>query len=147
MLDLVFWALKILMSFVSALKRSSLSLLMDALCWSFDIPAFEKQRIIMSNSISNHPGDDTLTSQILFIFTLFVNSVEMINPWKFQPPTPYSFKVIEIWKFVWNGCSGVKSVILIIIVFVLSSWNLVWVSLLGWEIKKSHKEDLKINQS
>ena len=29
----------------------------------------------------------------------------------------------------------------------LSSWNLVWVSFLGWEIQKSHLEDLKINQS
>ena len=32
------------------------------------------------NFMSNHPGHDTLTSQILFIFSLFVDDVEMINP-------------------------------------------------------------------
>ena len=32
------------------------------------------------NCMSNHPGHDTLTSQILFIFPLFVDSVEMIDP-------------------------------------------------------------------
>ena len=29
--------------------------------------------------------DDTLTSQILFIFSLFVDNAEMINHRKFQP--------------------------------------------------------------
>ena len=51
------------------------------------------------NSMSNHPWHDTFTSQILFIFSLFLDSVEMINPWRFQPSPPYSYKVIEIWKF------------------------------------------------
>ena len=62
------------------------------------------------NSMSNHSGHDS-TSQILFIFSLFVDSVEIINPWKFQPSIPYSSKVMEICKFVWNGYSGVKSTI------------------------------------
>ena len=65
--------------------------------------------VILSNSMSNHPGHDPLTSQIFFIFSLFVDSVEMINPWKFQPSTLYGSKVTEIWKFDRNGCSGIKS--------------------------------------
>ena len=32
------------------------------------------------NSMSNHPGHDTLTLQILLIFSPFVGSVQMINP-------------------------------------------------------------------
>ena len=48
------------------------------------------------NSISNHPGHGTLTSQILLIFSSFVDSVEMMNPQKFQPSTPYGSEVIEI---------------------------------------------------
>ena len=43
---------------------------------------------------------------------VFVDSVEMINFWKFQPSSPYDSEVIEIWKFDQNGCSGVKSAIL-----------------------------------
>ena len=43
------------------------------------------------NSMSDHPGNDTLTSEILFIFSLFVDSVEMINPCKFQYSTPLGF--------------------------------------------------------
>ena len=39
--------------------------------------------LTMGNSMSNHPGHDTLTSQVLFIFSLIVDNVEMINPWKF----------------------------------------------------------------
>ena len=70
-------------------------------------------KILQSNSISNHPGHDTLASQILLIFSLFLNSVEMMNQWKFQPASiPYSSNVIEIWKFDQNDCSGVKSTIL-----------------------------------
>ena len=52
------------------------------------------------NSMSNHPiflDVDTLTSQILLIFSLFVDNVEMINPWKFQPLTPNGSKVY--WDF------------------------------------------------
>ena len=59
----------------------------------------------VGNSMSNHPGHDTLTSQILLIFLLFVDNVETINPWKFQTSTSYGSKVIKIWKFDWNGCS------------------------------------------
>ena len=65
--------------------------------------------------MSNHPiflDVDTLTSQILFMFSLFVQNFEMINPWKFQPSIPYGSKIIDIWKFYWNGCSRVKSAIL-----------------------------------
>ena len=36
----------------------------------------------------------------------------MISTWKFQPWTHYNSKVIEIWKFNRNGCSGVKCAIL-----------------------------------
>ena len=36
--------------------------------------------MIKGNSMSNHPGHETLTSQILFIVSLFVDNVEMINP-------------------------------------------------------------------
>ena len=79
----------------------------------------------------------TLTSQILFIFSLFVDSVEMINPWKFHLSTSYDSQVIKIWKF---------SVIAIFLV-ILSSWNLGWVRFLGREIQKLHLEDLKINKS
>ena len=38
---------------------------------------------LMGNSMSSHSiflDVDTLTSQILFIFSLFVDNVEMINP-------------------------------------------------------------------
>ena len=56
--------------------------------------------------MSNYPEHNTLTSQILFIFSLFVDSAEMINPWKFQLLTPYSSEVIEILKFDWHGVPG-----------------------------------------
>ena len=68
-----------------------------------------------SNFMSNHPvflDVDTLTSQILFIFSLFVDNIEIINPRKFQPSSPYGSIVIEIWKFDQNECFGVKSAIL-----------------------------------
>ena len=71
----------------------------------------------MGNSMSNHPiflDVDTLTSQIVFIFSLFVDNVEMVNPWKFQPSFPYGSNVIEIWKIDRNGCTGAKSAILIL---------------------------------
>ena len=45
-------------------------------------------------------------------FSLFVDNVEMINPWKFQTSTLYKSKVIKIWNFDQNGCSRVKSAIL-----------------------------------
>ena len=45
-------------------------------------------------------------------FSLFVDNVEMINPWKFQTSTLYKSKVIEIWNFDQNGCSRLKSAIL-----------------------------------
>ena len=56
--------------------------------------------------MSNHPGHDTLTSQILFIFSLFVDDVEMINPWKFQPSTPYGSKVIGFENLTEMGITG-----------------------------------------
>ena len=65
--------------------------------------------------MSNHSialDVDNLTSHIFLICLLFVDNVEMINPWKFQLSAPYSSKVIEIWKFDRNECSGVKSAIL-----------------------------------
>ena len=71
--------------------------------------------LFKGNSMSNHPiflDFDIFTSQILFIFSLFVDNVEMINLWKFQPSTPYSSEVIEIWKLDRNGCSSVKFAIL-----------------------------------
>ena len=51
----------------------------------------------VGDCISNHPiflDVDTLTSQILFIFSLFAVNVEMVNPWKCQLSTPYGSKVI-----------------------------------------------------
>ena len=36
--------------------------------------------VSLGNSMSNHPGHVKLTSQILFIFSLCVDNVEMINP-------------------------------------------------------------------
>ena len=87
--------------------------------------------------MSNYPGHDTLIIQILFIFSIFLDSVEMIDPWKFKPSTPYSSEAIEIFKFDRNGCFSniwhfeyLFSVITIVLV-ILSSWNLVWVSFLG----------------
>ena len=62
----------------------------------------------VGNSMSNHPGHDTLTSQILLIFSLVVDNVETINPWKFQTSTSYGSKVIKIWKFDRNGCSSLN---------------------------------------
>ena len=62
--------------------------------------------------MSNHSGHDTLTSQIVFIFSLFVDNAEIINPWKFKTSTPYGSEVIETCKFDQNGCSGVRSAIL-----------------------------------
>ena len=38
------------------------------------------ESILEGNSTFNHPGHDTLISQILFIFSLFVDTVQMINP-------------------------------------------------------------------
>ena len=35
--------------------------------------------VVLGNSMSNHLGHDTLTSHILFTFSLFVDSNEMIN--------------------------------------------------------------------
>ena len=48
--------------------------------------------------MSNHPiflDIDTLTSQILFSFSLFVDNVEMINPCKFQPSTHTVSKLLR----------------------------------------------------
>ena len=102
------------------------------------------------NSISNDPIFlDVDTSQILLISLLFVDNVEMINPWKLQPPTLYSSKVIEIWKFDRNGCSRVKSAILnlfsviTIVLVILSSCYLVWVSFLGVGNPKTTHRRLK----
>ena len=42
-----------------------------------------RQMLCTGNSMSNHPvflDVDTLSSQILFIFSLFVDNIEMINP-------------------------------------------------------------------
>ena len=39
-----------------------------------------------------------LPLKILFIFSLFVDNAQIINPLKFQPSTPYGFKAIEIWN-------------------------------------------------
>ena len=61
------------------------------------------------NSKSNYPiflDVDILTSQMLFIFSLFVDNVEMINPWEFETSSPSDSKVFEIWKFDRNGCFG-----------------------------------------
>ena len=99
------------------------------------------------NSMSNHPiflDVDTLTSQILLIFSLFVDNVEMINPWKFQPLTPNGSKVywdLKIQpKWVFPGKTYhfefTFSVITIVLI-ILSSLNLVWVSFLG-EKSKNH---------
>ena len=35
--------------------------------------------LLLGNFMTNHLGHDTLTSQILFTFSLFVDSNEMIN--------------------------------------------------------------------
>ena len=35
--------------------------------------------LVLGNFMTNHLGHDTLTSQILFTFSLFVDSNEMIN--------------------------------------------------------------------
>ena len=54
----------------------------------FDVCVFLLSNFVMGNSMSNDPiflDVDTLTSQILFIFSLFVDNNEMINPRKFQP--------------------------------------------------------------
>ena len=49
----------------------------------------------------------------MILDNLNIQEIELFtDPWKFQPSTPYSSKVIEIWKFDRNGCSGVKSTIL-----------------------------------
>ena len=50
-------------------------------------------------------------SDFVHIF-ITVDYVEMINPWQFRSSIPYGSKIIEIWKFNWNGCSRVKSAIL-----------------------------------
>ena len=87
--------------------------------------------ILLGNSMSSHLiflDIDTLTSQILFFFSLFEDNFEMINPWKFHPSTPYNSKVIEIWKFD-----------PFILKFGMGRF-------LGWEIQKSQLEDLKTNQ-
>ena len=86
----------------------------------------------LGNSMTNHPGLDTLTSQILLIFLLFVDSVEIINPWNFQPSTLYSSKVIEIWKF-YQKFEFTVSVITIVLVIFLS-----------WNLKRNHKWFFKI---
>lgn len=59
--------------------------------------------------VISYPGHDTLTSPILFIFSIFVDSAKMVNLWKFQSSTCYGSEVIEIRKFDWNGCFKVKS--------------------------------------
>ena len=93
------------------------------------------------NSMSNHPiflDVDTLTSQILLIFSLFVDNVEMINPWKFQPLTPngskvyWDFKIQPKWVFPGKTYhfEFTFSVITIVLI-ILSSLNLVWVSFFG----------------
>ena len=62
-------------------------------------PIYDCIVYLLGHSMSNRSiflDVDTVTSQILLIFSLFVDNVEMINPWKVQPSTPYGSKVIEI---------------------------------------------------
>ena len=111
---------------------------------------------LLGNSMSNNTiflDVDTLTSQILIIFSPFVDNVEIINSWKFQPQTPYSSKVNKIWKFDTNGCSGVKSAILNLLFcnnycsshpFILKFGM---GKFFGVRNPKSHLEDLKIDES
>ena len=87
--------------------------------------------------MSNHPGHDTLTSQILFIFSLFVDcwndqslKISVLNSLNFQ-----SYWDLEMWlKWLFRGkihhYEFSFSVITIVLV-ILSSWNLVWVSFFG----------------
>ena len=61
--------------------------------------------------MSNLLGHDTFNFQILFIFSLFADSVEMINPWKFQPSTlmvPMLLKFEIDQNGCFAGCSDIK---------------------------------------
>ena len=104
--------LKVYLKYTSSLHQM---LIKFTKCVS-DVLLLSKQNrlesILEGNSMSNHPGHDILISQILFIFSLFVDTVQMINPWKLQLSISYGSEVIEIWKFNKNGCSRVKCAIL-----------------------------------
>ena len=59
--------------------------------------------------MSNHPiflDVDTLTSQTVFIFSLFVDNVEMVNPWKFQPYFPMVPMLLRFEKLTKMGVLG-----------------------------------------
>ena len=88
-------------NFPSIRKKSVTSKFFDMTPLSnvFNVCVFLLSNFVMGNSMSNDPiflDVDTLASQILFIFSLFVDNIEMINPRKFQPLVPYCSKVIEI---------------------------------------------------
>ena len=94
-----------------------------------------KSKTLMGNSMSNHPiflDVDTLTSQILFKDQSL--KISTLNCLWFG-----SYWDLTIWpKWVFQGkiChfEFTFSVITIVLV-ILSFWNLVWVSLLEWEIQ------------
>ena len=56
--------------------------------------------------MSNHPGHDTLISQILFIFSLFVDSVEMINLPNFSPQLLTVSKLLRFENLTEMGVPG-----------------------------------------
>ena len=62
----------------------------------------------VGNSISNHPGHDTLTSQNIFSFAPFAGIIEIWELWKLQLLTSSGSCDIAIWKIVQNTLSGPK---------------------------------------
>ena len=57
------------------------------------------------NSMSNHPGHDTPTSQILFIFSLYVDNVDMIHE-NFSPQLLTVSKLLRFENLTEMGVPG-----------------------------------------
>ena len=141
MLDLVSWALRLLNSSASALKGSLLSLTV-VLCWSFDIPAFEKQYMIFSLATlfqartSIFMASKTLNDGISLFSravtmhvtdtTLYFDLNDQITSWSIGCVWEVVFggrNTISIaFRSLTSGCAGQLSTISA--VFLLSHWNL-----------------------
>ena len=95
-------------------------------------------------------GMTPLPLKNFFIFAPFVGIIEIWKLWKFQLLTPSGFWDIAIWKFgkiPYGDKNHFEFTLSLIISDLknLSSWNLVQVSFLAWDVQKSHLEYTKTN--
>ena len=65
-------------------------------CHFFVMHIFFCRNLLWGTSMPDHPGYDTLISQISPTLSQFVDNVEKTKPWKFQLSVTYGSRVIEV---------------------------------------------------